>query len=244
MNYVKRGMRDSFVIDREIVSCTILRRINRFVVEALIENRSEHVHLTNTGKLEELLIRGRKAYCYKKERSRLKYRLYAVEESYGYAFIDTYLQEISFAYFAKIGAIPWLGKCQKIKKGFRVKRNVYDFVMECSTDRYIVETKSATLRVDRTFASYPDTKTERGIRHIYQLPRESQNLQMRPLLVFIAGLKDVVGVIPNDKAEPRISKALKLSIESGLIVKALSLVIEEETPSVIRLDKSDIPLII
>jgi len=72
--------------------CTILRRINRFVVECLKGGRTIELHLRNTGRLNKLLVRGFKALYRPKLGGRTLGHLVAVETEGGYAIVDTAVQ--------------------------------------------------------------------------------------------------------------------------------------------------------
>ncbi|MGB3863366.1 MAG: hypothetical protein WA915_14895 [Candidatus Aminicenantaceae bacterium] len=47
--------------------CRIVERLNRFVVLVEIAGKQHSMHINNTGRLEEYLIRGRRAFCTKTE---------------------------------------------------------------------------------------------------------------------------------------------------------------------------------
>ena len=48
---------------RSVKSCKIIRRINRFVVEVIVDNRRNFAHINNTGRLQEYLIKGKKDFA-------------------------------------------------------------------------------------------------------------------------------------------------------------------------------------
>jgi len=214
-------------VEGELRECTVLRRVNRFSVEALVSGERELVHLNNTGRLLELLVPGNSGICVKIAGKKLRYRLVALRERGGYALVDTRIQERVLENMLRIGALERVGPCAVVKKYPRVGGRVYDFYAECARGKFLVEAKSATMRVGG-FASYPDSPTDRGISHIVHLPEDSRRLGARPLLVFIAGLRGVEGFAPNHAAEPRILDSLVGAITEGLEVMAVSIYLADD----------------
>lgn len=54
-----------------VVPCTFLKRLNRFVALVEVNGETRKALVTNTGRLEEFMIPGRKAFCVPKEGGRL-----------------------------------------------------------------------------------------------------------------------------------------------------------------------------
>jgi len=54
-------------------------RLNRFVVEAILDNKTVRAHLPNPGRLWELLIPGRLLYLKEERREGLPYTVWATE---------------------------------------------------------------------------------------------------------------------------------------------------------------------
>lgn len=230
-------------LDKEIKKCIFLRRVNRFVVECKHNDERFFAHINNTGRLIDLLVPGRGGLCYRINGEKLKYRLIALQDVNGYAVIDTYLHEKSFENSSTGGYLEYLGECEVKKKNPRINERTYDYILKCSGSEYLVEVKSATTRVNG-YASYPDAPTLRGMMHIENLPFDSQTLGAKPLLVFVAGLRDVIGFSPNSLIEPRIKSTLRKSIQNGLIIKAISIYIDEQDLFSIYLGSSDLPIFI
>lgn len=53
---------------RNTFSCSILKRINRFVIKILIDGKTKEAYINNTGRLYEFLVKGRIGFCIKKEK--------------------------------------------------------------------------------------------------------------------------------------------------------------------------------
>jgi len=77
--------------------CIIIERLNRFVVKIEINGTYHPAHINNTGRLSELLVKGRQAFCFRTHRGgKTDFRLFAIEESGFGALIDTQLQMKAF----------------------------------------------------------------------------------------------------------------------------------------------------
>ena len=79
------------------IRCRILERVNRFKVKIELNEEIEYAHINNTGRLRELLIRGKRGFCLRfKKPKKTKYRLFSIEaDGYG-ALIDTWIQGKAF----------------------------------------------------------------------------------------------------------------------------------------------------
>ena len=61
--------------------CRIIERLNRFVVKIEITGSYHPAHITNTGRLAELLVKGQKAFCFRAQNpGKTDFRLFAIEE--------------------------------------------------------------------------------------------------------------------------------------------------------------------
>jgi sugar fermentation stimulation protein A len=231
------------VLEKTALDCVIAERINRFTVKVMIGRSTRYAHTNNTGQLRDLLVNGRRAYCYEINGSKLNCRIYAVEERYGFAIIDTLLQEKIFETIVREGLLSVFGTCHSIKGKPRVKNRTYDYLLSCEKTSFLVEIKSATMRLKEIYASYPDTRTDRGVKHIMYLPDDAKSIGAIPVLVFIAGLRSVEAVVPNYIAEPRILNAIDASTKKGLLVQGLSIYVSDEDPQKIIVDKQNLPII-
>ncbi len=225
--------------------CIVLKRLSKFIVKVLVNDREEYAYLHNTGKLEDLVKEGRKCYCISTGKSRTsrraKYDLFAIEYGDKAAIIDTRIQEKSYEVAVSDNILPWLRDCIVPKKNVRVNNSILDYKLKCKDlGEIYVELKSAVLVNNEMFALYPDTPTLRGRRHIRTL------IQLREqgiytLLVFIAGLPGVKGFMPNKSIDPKIHDLVKEAISKGVIVKAISIYYDPLETTVI-LDKPDLPI--
>lgn len=202
-----------------------MRRLNRFVVEIDIDGRPHKAHINNTGRLSELLIRGRRAFCTSLKRPRkTECRLFAVEERNLGAIIDTQLQMIVFEITLTRGFVPWLKGAKILKRNPRLGGSVLDYLLERDGEKIYLEVKSAVLRGGRDgrYAMYPDCPSPRGRRQIRELIEHVEG-GGRGLVLFIAALPEVRVFKPNRQADPEIHRLLLEAHRTGVEVRAIGL---------------------
>ena len=215
--------------------CEIVKRLNRFVVEVKVEGRIHKAHINNTGRLEEYLIKGRKAYCIEKEGGKTSYRLFAVHDMGKAALIDTQFQMKAFEQALQPTSIPWL-KCKDFKRNQRLNDSLIDYLFLCPEHLYL-EVKSAALRQGE-YAMYPDCPSLRGRRHISELTKMAQ--KYKTCILFIAAVPGVKAFKPNREADGVIAELLKKAVEEGVEVRAINIVYDPEYSSVLLLNR-DLP---
>jgi sugar fermentation stimulation protein A len=180
------------------------------------------MHINNTGRLEEFLIRGRKAFCMKTEhKGKTEGRLFAIEERGLGALIDTQLQMKAFERLVDKGQIPWLKDCSIQKRNPRLGASVLDYLLEREDKTVFLEVKSAVLREGR-FATYPDCPTTRGQRHVQALTEYSKN-GGAATIVFMAALPEVSAFKPSKKGDPLLEEYLLDADKHGVLIKAIGL---------------------
>ncbi|KSW11381.1 sugar fermentation stimulation protein A [Pyrodictium occultum] len=226
-----------------LIECRLLRRVNRFVVEAEAGGERILAHNTNTGRLADVLAPGRRALCIPARRpGKTRLRLIAVEYNGGYAVVDTRLQEDAFAAAVDKGLVPWAAGCRVASRRPRLGGSVLDFLLRCPAGEVYVESKSAVLMGPGGLAMYPDCPTERGRRHIRELIEHARR-GVRAALVFIAALPGARGFAPNPEGDPEIPGLVEEAVKAGVIVKALGLNFDAERRGV-RLYAPDLPVVL
>jgi sugar fermentation stimulation protein A len=201
--------------------CRIIERINRFVVTVELKGNCHPAYINNTGRLYELLVKGRKAFCFKtKNTDKTDFRLFAIEESGFGALIDTQLQMKAFEESLARNHIPWLVGCRILKRNAKLSASLIDYLLECPGRAVYLEVKSAVLR-EREYATYPDCPSERGRRHIKELSGYVKEGGGEGILLFIAALPYAKAFKPNKHADPKLYEALKEA--SGVDIRAIGL---------------------
>lgn len=216
-----------------VIECRIVKRLNRFVVEILVEGFPSRAHINNTGRLKGLMVEGRKAYCLRNPRKgKTSYRLFAVSEEGGSAaLIDTWMQMLFFERALTMEAIPWLNGCRILRRNARLGSSLIDYLLNCSRGVMYLEVKSAVLRGDHVYAMYPDCPTVRGRRHIKELLNHVAGGGLGAFL-FIAALPEVRAFKPNSLGDPVFSTLLRKAKEAGVLLKSIGMHYDPSTSAV------------
>ena len=219
---MKQGKKLKIIKIKEFIECSIIERVNRFTVKILVDNREVSAYINNTGRLNEYLIKGRKAYCLRKQGGKTSYRLFAVEDMGMGAVIDTQLQMKAFEESIKRRVIPWLNNCEIVKRNVRLGSSLIDYLVRCGRRKVYLEVKSAVLRGNSVYAMYPDCPTIRGRKHLRELIMHVLN-GGAALILFIAALPKVKAFKPNLYGDPEIPALLREAWGAGVDIRAINI---------------------
>lgn len=227
----------------DVVTCEIVNRVNRFIVRVIIDGLPTMAYLNNTGRLSELLVAGRRAYCLKAYGGKLGYRLFAVDVMGGKAAIlDTRIQMLLFEKAINKRLIRWLERCRIVKRNYRLGKSLIDYLIEHDGKIACLEIKSAVLRSEDGYAMYPDCPTPRGRRHIIDIIRYVEAGGVG-IIVFIAALPYAKAFKPNPRGDAELTRLLLKAQEVGCILKSTSMYYDGSSSS-FYLENPDIPVIL
>jgi len=200
---------------------TILKRLNRFVVLVESKGSTYHLHINNTGRLNEFIVPGKRAFFYKTKNTQKTFgRLFAIEEKNLGAVIDTQLQMKIFEKLLQKNRIPWLNDHSLQKRNALLGKSLIDYLLLKEKSKVYLEIKSAVLR-DNKFAMYPDCPSTRGQKHIQELTQYVKS-GGTAYLVFMAALPDILGFKTNQQADPLLHKLLLNAQRSQVRIKSLA----------------------
>nr|WP_289846365.1 DNA/RNA nuclease SfsA [Thermococcus alcaliphilus] len=205
-----------------IIECTFIRRLNRFVGLVEVNGELKKALITNTGRLEEFMIKGKKAFCIPKQGGKTEFVLIGFLEKNGRgAIIDTRTQARAFERAVELGLIRWLKGCRIKRREVRIGNSRLDYLLECNGEEIWVEMKSAVLR-EGDYAMYPDCPSVRGQKHIKELIRLRENGK-RAMIIFIGALPGVRRFKPYIKGDPKIAELLKEAKKKGVEIRGISI---------------------
>ncbi len=212
--------------------CRIITRLNRFVVKVEINGQARLAHINNTGRLQEFLVHGRLAYCFKTKTGGVTdCRLFAVKETGLGALIDTQLQMKAFEKMVEAEVLPWLKGYRILKRNPRLEDSLLDYLLKDDNTKVYLEVKSAVLR-DGNFAMYPDCPTTRGQRHVKELTRYAQG-GGKAVIVFMAALPQVIAFKSHRAGDPILHELLQGAKSEGVDVRAIGLYFNPEDSSIL-----------
>lgn len=225
----------------ELYECIILSRINLFTLLIKIDNKVLEAYINNTGRLRDYIIQGKKCYCTRVVRGRLRYRVIGIEDLGGAALVDTLIQEKAFIKLHEMNKIPWLMGLNLIKRNTRVDSEVIDFAFRDENRLVLVELKSAVMRLPGDYSGYPDAPTARGRRQINALIKHSEKGES--ILVFIAGIPRVNGVKLHCEIDREICRIARKAIDKGVLFKSINIYLDPASGSIVH-GNLDLPVII
>lgn len=186
-------------------------RPNRFIAHVDLNGIVETVHVKNTGRCKELLIKGVTVILEESdnESRKTKYDLIAVyKENFGLINIDSQAPN-------KV-AKEWLESKDYtyIKPEYTYGNSRIDFYMEKDDREYLMEVKGCTLERDG-IGYFPDAPTERGVKHIYELIKAKED-GYEVSLAFVIQMEGVNEVLPNIETHPEFGVAIDDAKKAGV----------------------------
>jgi len=154
-----------------LVKGIYIERLNRFVVRVKVAGKVHTVHLTNSGRLQELLIKGQPAYLSPAQTigRKTKYDLALMETESGIMVsVNAQLPNILFKEAFRGRSLAVFSEYTDLRSEVTQGNSRLDFVVSNLTRQCLIEVKSITL-VNKGIGYFPDARTSRGVRHIREL---------------------------------------------------------------------------
>ena len=216
-----------------IVEGRFIERPNRFIAKVEIGGVTETVHVKNTGRCRELLVKGTTVYLEKSNNPERKtgYDLIAVLKN-GKTLINMDSQ------IPNAVTEEWLRKGNLFSKDAVIRREVthnksrFDFYIEDGDRKIFLEVKGCTLETDG-IARFPDAPTERGVKHINELI-DCVNEGFEAYILFVIQMKGIKHFEPNDKTHSAFGDALRNAESKGVNILAYDCNVTKDT---IEIDK-------
>lgn len=184
-----------------LIPARFLERLNRFVCLVDLKGKEEKALIRNTGRLSELLQRGKRVYLREKASGKYGFELLLVEHPKTLVCVNSHLPpKLLVEYLSKSG-YPWELKSYRFE--FPLGGSRFDLLIN---DRVLIETKSVNLVVDGK-ALFPDAPTIRGKRHVEELMNLADSFE--PAVIFVVQREDAESFGPNWKTDPEFSESLK-----------------------------------
>ena len=196
-----------------IVKGEFVDRPNRFIANVIVDNNIEVVHVKNTGRCKELLVKGCTVFLQKSDNlnRKTKYDLIAVQK--GDRLINMDSQIVNFV---ALEYIPELFENIKlIKPEYKYGNSRFDIYVETNDEKILVEIKGVTLEYDGV-VRFPDAPTERGVKHLKELQKAISE-GYNAYVIFVIQMSDVKYFEPNVITHPEFAEELKRAKDNGVI---------------------------
>ncbi len=214
---------------QRVIPGKFLSRPNRFI--ALVEVGGETVvaHVKNTGRCKELLVPGVTVYLQRADAPARKtlYDLIAVEKGSLLINMDAQAPNKVFAEWARSGVLSGL---TLLRPETTWGSSRFDFYWESAAEKGFVEVKGVSLERDGG-AYFPDTPTERGVKHLKELTAARQQ-GYQAAVCFVIQMKGVDFFSPNDETHPEFGDTLRMAARSGVDIWAYDCLVTPDTLSI------------
>ncbi|MGI6492918.1 MAG: DNA/RNA nuclease SfsA [Pelotomaculum sp.] len=210
-----------------IKKALFLSRPNRFIANIEIDGREEICHVKNTGRCKELLLPRANIYVQEQQskRRKTKYDLISVYKQERLINIDS--QAPNKLFHEWVLESNFFKDVQLIKPEARYKNSRFDFYLETSDRKILVEVKGVTLE-ENGVAMFPDAPTERGVRHLHELGLSIKE-GFEAYVFFVIQMKGVRYFTPNVKTHPAFGETLVQAANLGVQVLAFDCEVTSNT---------------
>lgn len=223
----------------QLQNARVVERDSRFTIVAEGEGRTFRLHLTNTGRLNDLIYPNSEIlYMSLASGRKVLGRVVGVSLGGSAALIDTILQARTFERALELGLVPWL-------QGYQVKKREvvrcgcrFDYLLS-GVDEVILELKSAVYLSGDGAAMYPDAISDRGVRQFKALCKLRSSGENTGV-VFIAAHPYATHFKPNFDIDPNLRSALCEALKLNVLIKSIK--IHLELDGAVVLDDPDFPM--
>ena len=204
-------------------------RPNRFIANVLVNGSIETVHVKNTGRCRELLVKDARVVLEISDNParKTKYDLICVyKENIGWVNIDSQAPNKVVKEWLEHQAYTF------IKPEYTYGASIIDFYMEKGQQKYLMEVKGCTLEMDG-IGYFPDAPTERGVKHLRELTgavREGFNC----IVAFVIQMEGISEVRANVAMHEEFGQALEDARSAGVQVLCLGCRVTEDTLEIDR----------
>ena len=218
-----------------IIEGVFISRPNRFIAYVEIQNKTEKVHVRNTGRCKELLIKGVTVILSESnnEKRKTKYTLIAVYKNNDRKFlvnIDSIAPNIVLYESIKHKKLEDFLDVTSLKREVTYKNSRFDLYFEKDGKKCFAEIKGVTLLKDGV-AMFPDAPTARGKKHLNELI-EAKKSGYNTYIIFLVQIENIDLFKPNWETDSEFSKTLLKAKEKGVNIIAYN--------SLLKADEIDI----
>jgi len=206
-----------------------VKRLNRFVAIVKINGVEETVHVKNTGRCGELLIRGAKIYLQyvDKESRKTKYSLISILKGDNLFNIDSQVPNKVIEDALRNNKIKGLKDLDFLKREQTYGNSRFDFYFEKDNRKGYIEVKGVTLE-NNGEAKFPDAPTSRGTKHVNELV-EAKKDGYESYIFFLLQFKGAKNFSTNREMDPTFAKAVDEAIENDVEVLVYDSVVTKDS---------------
>ncbi|MDI6600964.1 MAG: DNA/RNA nuclease SfsA [Thermoanaerobacteraceae bacterium] len=207
-------------IENPVIDASFIKRLNRFEALVDLNGRETLVHVSNSGRLKELLLPGARVLLEIRERPGRKtpYELEMVYKGDRLISIDSQVPNRLILQSLRDKIIPSFAGYTVIEREKTFGNSRFDIKMSNESEICYMEIKGVTLEVNN-IAMFPDAPTVRGSKHVKELT-EVVKSGMRAVLMFVIQMDGINCFTPNDMMDPEFGSNVRKAVKSGVEVNA------------------------
>ena len=214
---------DGKSVFKELLPARFLRRTSRFTTIVEVNGHIHTAHLTDTGRLKELLKSGMPALLAPNPKGRLNYKLIAVKKERWVLLYTPVHVKIA----EEILKRHLLGfKVTKVQREVRRENSRIDILADRD---FFLEVKGSNL-LSKDVCLFPDAPTERGRRHIETLIKLKRQ-GFKASLLFLT-FRRCRSVLVSKSIDPKLWSSFKTARELGVGALAVRLLFSAKTGKV------------
>lgn len=213
----------SYPFDFQKIYGKFRKRLNRFIVSAIVDNKEVLAYLPNTGRLLELLVKDTPLILVKnKEKLKTPYTVIACYKEDNPILLHTHLTNEIIANLISEKRISYFVGSHIIQKEVSYGNSRFDFLLRDETKSTYLEVKTCTLFL-KDIAMFPDAITERGTRHLLHLKEISTDSpKQKGGILFVIMNPDIKYFMAAYHIDKRFSETL-FSVKNFVDIRAISL---------------------
>ncbi|MGJ7922170.1 DNA/RNA nuclease SfsA [Neobacillus sp. LXY-4] len=211
----------------KVVHGRLVKKINRFIAEVLINGTTEKVHIKNTGRLKELLQPDAEVLLEFSDNPnrKTKYSLVAALKNGRWVNIDSQATNTVAFEALKSGKIAEFGLVDTVRREVTYGDSRFDLYFEKDHQKGFIEVKGVTLE-NNGMALFPDAPTSRGTKHVLELAKAAQE-GYRGVILFVVQMKGCTGFAPNREMDGAFADALSQASQQGVEILVYDCIVKE-----------------
>lgn len=205
-----------------------LERPNRFIANVLIDGEKEKVHVKNTGRCKEILIKGTKVYLEKSNNPnrKTKYSLISAYKEDQLINIDSQVPNKVVFDAIKSNRIKELENIKLLKREVTFGNSRFDLYFEKDKESGFIEVKGVTLE-NNGLSLFPDAPTERGTKHIREMIKVVES-GLKGYIFFLIQIENIKHFTPNTSMDEKFSNALIEANKKGVNILAYNSIVKKD----------------
>ena len=202
-------------------------RPNRFIAHIQVDGKLETVHVKNTGRCRELLVPDAEVILEESDNParKTKYDLICVNKKGRWINMDSQAPNRAAEEWTAAGNLFPEEVTVQREKTYGNSR--FDLYVESPERKAFIEVKGVTLE-EKNIVRFPDAPTIRGVKHLEELIRASEDGYEAYLLLVIQ-MKDVRYFEPNWETHPEFGETLEKAAAAGVHILAFDCRVTEDS---------------